>query len=125
MNNTKKLFEIIHRFISKASDETLEKIITGEYKLTYVKVEKAKECNDNNDKVRVVFERVRNAKSRDEARSILIDSKLTKDKLLILGKYLEVRIPKSNTKTKIIDKLVDISVGGKIDKESIGNVKLK
>ena len=122
MSNTKNLFEIIYKFISKMNEQTLEKIINGEYKLTYIKLDKLKESNDNNVKVNVVYEKIRTAKTREDAKSILIDSKLTKDNLLILGKYLDI---KSNTKAKIIDKLVEIYVGGKIDKESIVNIKLK
>lgn len=125
MSNTKNLFEIIYKFISKMNEQTLEKIINGEYKLTYIKLYKLKESNDNNVKVNVVYEKIRTAKTREDAKSILIDSKLTKDNLLILGKYLDIKIPKSNTKAKIIDKLVEIYVGGKIDKESIVNIKLK
>ncbi|MDU4936430.1 MAG: hypothetical protein E6X43_14090 [Peptostreptococcaceae bacterium] len=125
MSNTKNLFEIIYKFISKMNEQTLEKIINGEYKLTYIKLDKLKESNDNNVKVNVVYEKIRTAKTREDAKSILIDSKLTKDNLLILGKYLDIKIPKSNTKAKIIDKLVEIYVGGKIDKESIVNIKLK
>ena len=107
------------------NEQTLEKIINGEYKLTYIKLDKLKESNDNNVKVNVVYEKIRTAKTREDAKSILIDSKLTKDDLLILGKDLDIKIPKSNTKAKIIDKLVEIYVGGKIDKESIENIKLK
>lgn len=107
------------------NEQTLEKIINGEYKLTYIKLDKLKESNDNNVKVNVVYEKIRTAKTREDAKSILIDSKLTKDDLLILGKDLDIKIPKSNTKAKIIDKLVEIYVGGKIDKESIVNIKLK
>ena len=125
MSNTKNLFEIIYKFISKMNEQTLEKIINGEYKLTYIKLDKLKESNDNNVKVNVVYEKIRTAKTREDAKSILIDSKLTKDNLLILGKYLDIKTPKSNTKAKIIDKLVEIYVGGKIDKESIVNIKLK
>ena len=125
MSNTKNLFEIIYKFISKMNEQTLEKIINGEYKLTYIKLDKLKESNDNNVKVNVVYEKIRTAKTREDAKSILIDSKLTKDNLLILGKYLDIKIPKSNTKAKIIDKLVEMYVGGKIDKESIVNIKLK
>lgn len=125
MSNTKNLFEIIYKFISKMNEQTLEKIINGEYKLTYIKLDKLKESNDNNVKVNVVYEKIRTAKTREDAKSILIDSKLTKDNLMILGKYLDIKIPKSNTKAKIIDKLVEIYVGGKIDKESIVNIKLK
>ena len=125
MSNTKNLFEIIYKFISKMNEQTLEKIINGEYKLTYIKLDKLKESNDNNVKVNVVYEKIRTAKTREDAKSILIDSKLTKDNLLILGKDLDIKIPKSNTKAKIIDKLVEIYVGGKIDKESIVNIKLK
>lgn len=125
MSNTKNLFEIIYKFISKMNEQTLEKIINGEYKLTYIKVDKLKESNDNNGKVNVVYEKIRTSKTREEDKSILIDSKLTKENLLILCKYLDVKIPKSNTKAKIIDNLVEIYVGGKIDKESIGNIKLK
>ena len=125
MSNTKNLFEIIYKFISKMNEQTLEKIINGEYKLTYIKLDKLKESNDNNVKVNVVYEKIRTAKTREDAKSILIDAKLTKDNLLILGKYLDIKIPKSNTKAKIIDKLVEIYVGGKIDKESIVNIKLK
>ena len=125
MSNTKNLFEIIYKFISKMNEQTLEKIINGEYKLTYIKLDKLKESNDNNVKVNVVYEKIRTAKTREDAKSILIDSKLTKDDLLILGKDLDIKIPKSNTKSKIIDKLVEIYVGGKIDKESIVNIKLK
>ena len=95
------------------------------YKLTYIKLDKLKESNDNNVKVNVVYEKIRTSKTREDAKSILIDSKLTKDDLLILGKDLDIKIPKSNTKSKIIDKLVEIYVGGKIDKESIVNIKLK
>ena len=119
MSNTKNLFEIIYKFISKMNEQTLEKIINGEYKLTYIKLDKLKESNDNNVKVNVVYEKIRTAKTREDAKSILIDN------LLILGKYLDIKIPKSNTKAKIIDKLVEIYVGGKIDKESIVNIKLK
>ena len=125
MSNTKNLFEIIYKFISKMNEQTLEKIINGEYKLTYIKLDKLKESNDNNVKVNVVYEKIRTAKTREDAKSILIDSKLTKDNLLILGKYLDIKIPKSNTNAKIIDKLVEIYVRGKIDKESIVNIKLK
>ena len=125
MSNTKNLFEIIYKFISQMNEQTLEKIINGEYKLTYIKLDKLKESNDNNVKVNVVYEKIRTAKTREDAKSILIDSKLTKDNLLILGKYLDIKIPKSNTKAKIIDKLVEIYVGDKIDKESIVNIKLK
>lgn len=125
MSNTKNLFEIIYKFISKMNEQTLEKIINGEYKLTYIKLDKLKESNDNNVKVNVVYEKIRTSKTREDAKSILIDSKLTKDDLLILGKDLDIKIPKSNTKSKIIDKLVEIYVGGKIDKESIVNIKLK
>lgn len=46
-------------------------------------------------------EKIRIAETREEAKSILIDSKLTKENLLILGKYLDVKIPKSNTKAKL------------------------
>ena len=70
-------------------------------------------------------EKIRTAETREEAKPILIDSKLTNENLLILGKYLDVKIPKSNAKAKIIDRLVEIYVGGKIDKESIENIKLK
>ena len=126
MEDSKKLIEIIYKFISKAKNDDLNKLISGEYKLAFTNVEvKKKEILKDNGEIEAIYKKIKKSNSREEAKDILVKSKLTKVKLLQLSEFLEVKIPKSYNKDKIIERIVDIVVGWNLDRESIGKVKLK
>ena len=126
MEDSKKLIEIIYKFISKAKNDDLNKLISGEYKLGFTKVEvKKKEVLKDNGEIEALYKEIKKSNSREEAKDILIKSKFTKVKLIQLSEFLDVKIPKSYTKDKIIERIVDIVVGWNLDRESIGKVKLK
>lgn len=126
MEDSKKLIEVIYKFISKSKNDDLDKLISGEYKLGFTKVEvKKKEVLKDNGEIEALYKEIKKSNSREEAKDILIKSKFTKVKLIQLSEFLDVKIPKSYTKDKIIERIVDIVVGWNLDRESIGKVKLK
>ena len=126
MEDSKKLIEIIYKFISKAKNDDLNKLISGEYKLAFTNVEvKKKEILKDNGEIEAIYKKIKKSNSREEAKDILVKSKLTKVKLLQLSEFLEVKIPKSYNKDKIIERIVDIVIGWNLERESIGKVKLK
>ncbi|MGL5329586.1 MAG: hypothetical protein ACRDD7_09975 [Peptostreptococcaceae bacterium] len=137
MEDSKKLFEIIYKFVSKSSDEDLKKLLDGEHRLSIekknkqnskklIKNKKLKSTNniDNKD-IEALYEDIKKCKSREVAKSLLVESKFTNSKLIEFGKYIEVNIPKSYNKEKIIERIVEIVIGGTLDKESIDKIKLK
>ncbi|SCH47763.1 MULTISPECIES: hypothetical protein [unclassified Romboutsia] len=126
MEDSKKLIEIIYKFISKAKNDDLNKLISGEYKLAFTNVEvKKKEILKDNGEIEAIYKKIKKSNSREEAKDILVKSKLTKVKLLQLSEFLEVKIPKSYNKDKIIERIVDIVIGWNLERETIGKVKLK
>ena len=126
MEDSKRLIEIIYKFISKAKNEDLNKLISGEYKLAFTNVEvKKKEILKDNGEIETLYKEIKKSNSREEAKDILVKSKFTKAKLLQLSEFLEVKIPKSYNKDKIIERIVDIVIGWNLERESIGKVKLK
>ena len=126
MEDSKKLIEIIYKFISKAKNDDLNKLISGEYKLAFTNVEvKKKEILKDNGEIETLYKEIKKSNSREEAKDILVKSKFTKAKLLQLSEFLEVKIPKSYNKDKIIERIVDIVIGWNLERESIGKVKLK
>ena len=126
MEESKKLIEIIYKFISKAKNEDLNKLISGEYKLAFTNVDvKKKEILKDNGEIETLYNEIKKSSSREEAKDILVKSKFTKAKLLQLSEFLEVKIPKSYNKDKIIERIVDIVIGWNLERESIGKVKLK
>lgn len=139
MKNTKKFMDIMHIFISNIKDEDLEKLINGEVELTLKEIDikkdkskkieksklKNKEVDLKSDKIQDIYNKIRECSNREEAKGILVDCRFTKAKLLEFGDILKVNLPKSATKDKIIEKIVDIAVGWSLDRSSISEVKLK
>lgn len=142
MDNSKKLMEIIYKFVFNMKDEDLEKLLKGENELTLkeviikeekkikvekskVRKEKTKEVDLNSNDTEDAYNKIRTCENREEAKKILLDYRFTKSKLLEFGDLLKVNLPKSATKDKIADKIVDIAVGWSLDRNSISKVKLK
>lgn len=143
MEESKKLFEIISKFISSSSENDLKKLIEGDYKLSFSNLkedkDKPKKSSKKNNKTKKVvnkvevdtkeiediYESIKVCSNRESAKNILLESKFTNAKLIELGKFIEVNIPKSYNKEKIIEKIIEVIIGGTLDKESISKVKLK
>lgn len=63
--------------------------------------------------------------SREEAVSFLVDSKLTKTVLLDLCKSLKIHTIKSDTKDRLIQKIVESLIGARLRSEAIKLTDLK
>lgn len=113
-------------FINSLNDKEFEKLLSGEYefslkqtKTTVKKETKASIAKDNvyEEYVKAIY----SSNTRNEAKEFIESLELTKDKLLTLAKYLSVQVNKKSKKDDIVDRIVEVIVGGKLRREVLGD----
>lgn len=139
MKNTKQTFKLIYDFISNVNDEDLLKLIKGEYELKIDKPlknkgkdkkEKTKSKKEtkglevDDKEIKILFESISKAQSRNEVKDILSPKKNTKDKLKLLCQLYGIKILSKYRRDEIIDLIADIVVGEKEDENLIKSIKI-
>lgn len=123
-----KVMELAIKFIRKLTDEQLDNLISGDCqfnienkkkrsaasKVKNKSVEKTEE-----DELSHIANKLKESEDREEAAKYIRSLKFTKDKLILLGVKLGINIAKRYNKDKIINVLVEETVGTKLKIEGL------
>ncbi len=125
MEDARKIIDLVFKTISKLSDEEIEELINKEAKLVYTQKSKSNNKNINSDsKILNICDKLNSIKSKEEAYKLLNDKSIKKDMLIDIAKHMDIHVLKSYNKAKIIDRLIESTVGLSIDRDSINNVDI-
>lgn len=129
MNKLKKdfslLLKILEESVEKLSEQDLAGLIKGEVILVPKKVESKKEFEIGELKYQNIILQLADAKDRKQAESILLDSNILKKDLIVISDLLEVYVSKNDTKEKMIEKIIEATVGAKSRSVAIKGLDLK
>ncbi|MGL4762296.1 MAG: hypothetical protein ACRC6T_08575 [Sarcina sp.] len=131
VNLSSKVFEEI----LKLSDKEINAFLNNEKKIALIDVEKEVKQNEKiakttkkevekknvtrNGQIDYLVKKLDSAKNRDEAKKILEDKKITNKMLREVGDKLGLYINTKATKVKIIDKLIEETIGLKLKMKNL------
>jgi len=129
MNNVKKdlslFLKIVEKSIEKLSEQDLIALLKGEIHLVPKKIE----CKNDTNKIDPIYQsliaQLVSAEDRNQAESILMDANILKKDLIIISDMLEVYVNKNDTKEKMIEKIIEATVGAKSRSLAIKDLDLK
>lgn len=87
-------------------------------------VKKKIETSSNSIEINNLASNIKEFNSREETQKYIEDLKLKKDDLLAIGKVVNANISKKDNKQKIIEKIIDATVGAKLRVEAISQIDL-
>lgn len=121
-----KVFKIIADTLAKLKDDEFEKLVKGEGKLIFSEkqlVDKAKvvEYQPNQP----VMTQLRAVNTREDATRLLSKKTILKKDLITIAASFKVHINKSDNKAKIIEKIVEATVGATLRSKAIRETTLK
>lgn len=136
--------EVILKNLQNLSEEEINKIINKEVKLTCcpimvkkeneqtkivkksnLKSKQKKQENDLEDEISIRADKIKNMDSREEVRKYITKEKLTKEKIVLIAKCLQIHIPKKDRREVMIEKLIEGSIGSKLKFEAIKNCDIR
>ncbi|MFN7249929.1 MAG: hypothetical protein ACK4M9_03970 [Anaerobacillus sp.] len=118
--------QLIAKTIANLSDEELKKLLNGEAKLIYSeselvqKVEKKQVVSSH-----PVFEQLRELNNREAATKLLSQKSILKKDLIEIASTFKVHINKNDTKAKLIEKIVEATVGVALRSQAIKETAVK
>jgi hypothetical protein len=121
-----KSIQFIAKTIANLSEEELKKLLSGEAKLIYSeskpvqKVEKKQGASSH-----PVFEQLRELNNREAATNLLTQKTILKKDLMEIASTFKVHINKSDTKAKLVEKIVEATVGVALRSQAIKETAVK
>lgn len=119
-----KVMGLAIKFIGTLNDKQLDELISKEYKFD-IKSKKKYGAQDNvlstdeEKKFINIANIINKGTDREKVRKYIEDLKFTKEKLIILGGQLGIKIPKSTKKDKIISIIVEDTIGNRLKVEGL------
>ncbi|OIJ11109.1 hypothetical protein BKP37_17010 [Anaerobacillus alkalilacustris] len=122
-----KLLKIVSNSLTHLSDSEIEKLLSGEGKLIFSdkKITKSKVMINDDVQKHPVVAKLRYMDSREEATTILSARDILKKDLITIASTLNVHINKSDNKAKIIEKIVEATVGAQLRSKAIMETSVK
>lgn len=119
-----RFIKAIGEAIDGLNEQQYHSLIQGKGKLIY-KDNKCKTQKGEIDKedVKKLAEKILEFTTREEASKFLNQHK--KAKLTALANYLQIYVQKSDTKARIIEKIIESVIGAKLKTEAIKTIDLK
>ena len=130
MNSTRKellnIITVLSKTLSNLTDEEFNKIISNSAKLSYVENEMRNEVDRISSDIEIndLAFNIKHFDTREKTQKYIEDLKLTKEKLLAIGKLVNANMSKKDNKKKIIEKIIDATVGAKLRLEAISKIDL-
>lgn len=123
------ILKVVSNVLTELSDIEYEELLNGRGKLVYKSKgnEKNKDIqaiNENSILFKIIKE-LNVLDSRNEAEMLLIKSNIKKNDLLQLTSYYDIYISNSMSKEKIIEKIVEATVGARVRSQAIKDTKIK
>lgn len=120
------IINILSKTLSNINDEQFNKIISNSAKLIYVEneAEKKRETSAKDIEINNLASNIKQFNTREEAQVYIENLKLKKESLLSIGKLVNANISKKETKQKIIEKIIDATVGARLRVEAISQIDL-
>ncbi|MCT8139144.1 hypothetical protein H1D32_16390 [Anaerobacillus sp. CMMVII] len=115
-----KTIQLVTKIIGSLSESQLEKLLNGEAKLVFSerevvqKVEKKQVASNH-----PVFEQLREFNNREEATKLLSQKSILKKDLIEIASTFKVHINKNDTKAKLVEKIVEATVGVALRSQAI------
>ena len=125
-----RLFRAVARLIESMSNSEYDLFVSGQWRPTVAaRKDRKKRATErvSAEQLEGIISRLRDTKSREEAREILKnDSRmLLKDNLNELARLLQVHVTKNDKREEIEDKVVEFVVGVRLRSEAIQGLNLK
>jgi len=130
VNSTRKellnIITVLSKTLSNLTDEEFNKIISNSAKLSYVENEMRNEVDRISSDIEIndLAFNIKQFDTREKTQKYIEDLKLTKEKLLAIGKLVNANMSKKDNKKKIIEKIIDATVGAKLRLEAISKIDL-
>ncbi|WNF38444.1 hypothetical protein RJD24_08485 [Bacillaceae bacterium IKA-2] len=121
-----KVFKMIADTLAKLNDDEFEKLVKDEGKLVFSEkqlVDKAKVVENRPNQP--VMTQLRAVDTREDATKLLSEKTILKKDLITIAASFKVHINKSDNKAKIIEKIVEATVGATLRSKAIRETPLK
>lgn len=115
-----KTIQLIAKTISSLSDKELEKLLNGEGKLLYSEIELVQKVEKKQPQsAHPLYKQLRELKNREEAIKLLSQKTILKKDLIDIAYTFKVHINKNDTKAKLIEKIVEATIGVTLRSQAI------
>jgi hypothetical protein len=116
--------------LTEMSDIEYEDLLQGKGRLSYQANDYTRQSKNREDKVSTaetteMADKLSQFLTRDEATEYLTQSMVLKSDLIKLASLLDIYINKSDGKDKIVDKIVESTVGARVRSKAIKDTRLK
>jgi hypothetical protein len=121
-----KSIQLIAKTITNLSDEELKKIFNGEAKLIYSESKLVQEAEKRQvASSHPVLEQLRELNNREAATKLLSQKSILKKELIEIASTFKVHINKNDTKAKLVEKIVEATVGVALRSQAIKETAVK
>ncbi|WP_143111707.1 hypothetical protein [Paenibacillus sp. BC26] len=123
-----KIYRLFAQTLSEMSDEEFHDLLEGKGKLKFVpgnKAVKEKVEKVSSAEVGYIVEKLLIADTREMAREYLVEQHLSKNDLIKLTVVLDIFVNKSDGKDKIMEKIVESTVGARIRSKAIKDTQIR
>lgn len=119
------LLDIISKFFKDLNEDEINDLLDGKGRLVYLRNETeqiaAEEPDNGFDTITLALH---SFKSREEAYGYLENLKLKKDELIRVGELISANVNKKDNKARILEKIVESTVGARLRTEAIKSIDL-
>ncbi|WP_338551891.1 hypothetical protein [Paenibacillus sp. KS-LC4] len=125
------LLKVFSNFLTELTDTEYEELLNGNGKLLYRSKDneknKNKKLHSKNDNIYLndIIKKLDVLDDRSEAEMIIIQSNLKKSDLIQLSTYFNIYVSSSISKERIIEKIVEETVGARVRSQAIKDTKIK
>ncbi|MCY6369407.1 hypothetical protein [Clostridium ganghwense] len=128
--NTAECLKFISNIMEHLTDDQYRNILKGKGKLVYKEIKNKNnkisiEATENNEKMKEVSNKLLGLNSREEADQLLNKLKLKKCDLIKIAEQLGIHLLKKDTKSEMIQKIIEFAVGVRLRKKAIEETELK
>ncbi len=119
------IMELALKFIDKLTEEQMDKLLSKKYCFNITSNTSDHENKTTINKFTNEIGILNSLTNKEEAKEYLKGLKLTNEKLIFLGKEMNIKISRSARKENILNKIIDYSVGNKVKTKAIQESILK
>ena len=116
---------VMNKFADELSDEQFKNLLRGKGRVVYIEDEAVENINETVDNRLYDYAmNINKLNSREAAFTYIEELKLKKEELIEIGKLVNANVFKKDNKQRIIERIVEASVGTRLRSEAIKEIDL-
>mgnify|MGYP003588645164 CR=1 FL=1 len=124
------LLKVVANLIERMTEKEYRELLSGRGGLAFqpeteVREKAPKPAELNDEKIVELIQDINKLSSREEASSLLMERNLSRNSLGKISGRLKIHVTKSDTKEKLVQKIVESIVGARLRSEAIKDTDLK